>query len=294
MGERRVLIAEDDPSLQEVLAEIFRCAGFRVTTASDGDEALERFIADPPDAVILDIGMPGRNGFEVCRDIRARPEGRNLPIVFLTARSADADRHWGLDAGADDYLTKPFDPSQLTPLIIELIDSRRRGEELNPLTKLPDLPTLARRAATMAEGGKPILAVAFEFESEPADTYRQKYGDIRFAAAIRAAASCLREAAASGSTLGGGRPLLLGHAGDASYSRFALAGSPDAVTAAAARFRALFRRQAASLYDPVDRERGSVAARRSDGSTVDVRFLELRSEPIALEALASDKSNKAA
>lgn len=284
MSEPHVLIAEDDPSLQMVLAESFRSAGYRVTTASDGDEALECFFAEPPDAVVLDIGMPGRNGFEVCRELRAHPGGMNLPIVFLTARAADADRHWGLDAGADDYLTKPFDPTTLTPLISELIESHRRGEERNPLTKLPDLGTLARRAKEQAASGQPIEAVTIEFESESADTYRQKYGDMRFAAAIRTAAACLREAVA------GARPaaLLLGHAGDVSYSRFALVGPSRAVAQGASRARSLFQRQAPTLYDAPDRERGFVAARRSDGSTLQVAFLELHTEPVPLGALAGD------
>jgi len=302
MREPHILIAEDDPSLQTVLAETFRSTGYRVTTAGDGDETLKYFSAELPDAVVLDVGMPGRNGFEVCREIRARPEGSNLPIIFLTARGAEADRQWGLDAGADDYLTKPFDPAALTSVVAELIESRRQGEERNPLTKLPELTTLARRATGLKAGGRAISVAVLEFEAEAADTYRQKYGDVRFAAAIRTAATCLRQVvgAASGNTAAvnaaGGHAasgkaapsLLLGHAGDVSYSRFILAGTSAAVAAAAARAHALFHRQAPGLYDPPDRERGFVAARRSDGTTLQAPLLELRFETTTLEALAPD------
>jgi DNA-binding response OmpR family regulator len=293
MREPHILIAEDDPSLQTVLAETFRSAGYRVTAAADGDETLKLFRAQAPDAVVLDVGMPGRNGFEVCREIRARPGAENLPIIFLTARGAEADRQWGLDAGADDYLTKPFDPAALTSVVAELIESHRQGDERNPLTKLPELSTITRRASELKAGGRPVAVALLEFEAEAAGTYRQKYGDVRFAAAIRIAATCLRQvvsAASAGVTTGkAGQPsLLLGHAGDVSYSRFVLAGTQAAVAAAAARAHALFHRQAPGLYDPPDRERGFVAARRADGTTLQAPLLELRFETTTLEALANE------
>jgi DNA-binding response OmpR family regulator len=292
MREPHILIAEDDPSLQTVLAETFRSSGYRVTAAADGDQTLSQFALEFPDAVILDVGMPGRNGFEVCRELRSHPAAANLPIVFLTARGAESDRQWGLDAGADDYLTKPFDPIALTLVVAELIEARRRGEERNPLSKLPELATVARRAAALQATGQAISAVAIEFEAEAASIYRQKYGDVRFAGAIRAAARCLRQTIEVAPSPAGGKAgsihLLLGHAGDVSYSRFILAGSTAAVAAAANRAQALFHKMAPELYDPPDRDRGFVAARRPDGSTRQVPLLKLRSERATLDTVAAD------
>jgi DNA-binding response OmpR family regulator len=197
MAKPYILIAEDDPSLQTVIAETFRIAGYQVDATGDGDEVLPLFEGRRPDAVVLDVSMPGKNGFEVCRELRARPDGRTLPIVVLTARTADADRHWGIDAGADEYLTKPFDPGSLTAAVAGLIESRLRGEDRNPISKLPDFGSLARRIAELERSGQPLTAVAVEFEPESAAVYRQKYGDLRFADAIRAAAGCLRQALAA-------------------------------------------------------------------------------------------------
>jgi DNA-binding response OmpR family regulator len=297
MAKPYILIAEDDPSLQTVIAETFRIAGYQVDATGDGDEVLPLFEGRRPDAVILDVSMPGKNGFEICRELRARPDGRTLPIVVLTARTADADRHWGIDAGADEYLTKPFDPGSLTAAVAGLIESRLRGEDRNPISKLPDLGSLARRIAELERSGLPLTAVAVEFEPESAAVHRQKYGDLRFADAIRAAAGCLRQALAAAVVdtpgLAAPAPLLLGHAGDVSYSRFALIGAPAAVYAAADHAGALFHQKALKLYDTVDRERGYVEVRQPGGGTMQVPLLTLRSEGIAFSALADiDKAEE--
>ncbi|MDQ6888042.1 MAG: response regulator transcription factor [Gemmatimonadota bacterium] len=102
----RVLLAEDDPALGRVVAQGLRESTYAVDVASDGDSALRLAALNAYDAIVLDVLMPKRSGLEVCRAIRAR--GSRTPILLLTARDAVDDRIGGLDAGADDYLTKPF------------------------------------------------------------------------------------------------------------------------------------------------------------------------------------------
>src|SRR5689334_15321146 len=102
----RILVVDDDAAVRDSLARTLRFEGHEITTAQDGQEALEAVHADEPDAMILDVSMPRLDGLETCRRLRA--EGVLLPVLMLTARDSVGDRVAGLDAGADDYLIKPF------------------------------------------------------------------------------------------------------------------------------------------------------------------------------------------
>src|SRR3954452_1769225 len=107
----RLLIIDDDRALRDALRRALSLAGYEVDTAAGGQEGLTGIAACPPDALVLDIGMPGVDGLELCRRLRA--QGDRTPILMLTARDAVEDRIDGLDAGADDYLVKPFDVGEL-------------------------------------------------------------------------------------------------------------------------------------------------------------------------------------
>jgi len=108
-----VLIVEDEGPLAEMLRYNFEKEGFQVSTARDGEEALTMIEEAPPDLVILDWMLPQVSGLEVCRQIRRKPDTRDLPVIMLTARGEEADRVRGLEGGADDYITKPFSPGEL-------------------------------------------------------------------------------------------------------------------------------------------------------------------------------------
>ena len=116
-----VLVAEDEPPLVEVLTYNLAKAGFETLTAMDGNEALAQAQDKRPDVMILDWMMPGKSGIEVCRDIRKSSGVQNLPILMLTARGDEADRIQGLDAGADDYMVKPFSPRELVARVRALL-----------------------------------------------------------------------------------------------------------------------------------------------------------------------------
>ena len=120
----RVLIIDDDRALRDALRRALGLAGYDVDTAAGGEEGLARIAARPPDAVLLDIGMPGVDGLEACRRLRAA--GDRVPVLMLTARDAVEDRIDGLDAGADDYLVKPFDMGELKARLRALL--RRVGQ----------------------------------------------------------------------------------------------------------------------------------------------------------------------
>jgi two-component system, OmpR family, response regulator len=105
-----VLVADDDPHIREVIVFALGRAGFRAIEAADGREALERFEAERPDALVLDILMPEKDGTEVCREIR---RSSSVPILFLSSKDEEVERVVGLEIGADDYVTKPFSPREL-------------------------------------------------------------------------------------------------------------------------------------------------------------------------------------
>lgn len=106
----KILIVDDDSHIRDVISFAVEDAGMKATQAASGDTALASVMANPPDLVILDIGMPGKDGLEVCRTIRRNSD---LPILFLTARGDEVDRVVGLEIGGDDYVTKPFSPREL-------------------------------------------------------------------------------------------------------------------------------------------------------------------------------------
>ena len=106
----KLLIADDHEDITEILTSFARAEGYETTTAVDGEEALRRFYAEDFDAVLLDVMMPKKDGFAVCREIRA---ASNVPILMITARGDDYDRIMGLDIGADDYIVKPFSPAEV-------------------------------------------------------------------------------------------------------------------------------------------------------------------------------------
>src|SRR5205085_7904402 len=121
----RLLVVEDDTGLRDVLRRALSLAGYEVRLSGDGAEALAEVSATVPDAVVLDVGLPDIDGLEVCRLLRR--ERNRVPVLMLTARDAISDRIDGLDAGADDYLVKPFDIDELQARLRALL--RRAGGE---------------------------------------------------------------------------------------------------------------------------------------------------------------------
>jgi two-component system response regulator MprA len=124
----RVLVVDDDRAVRDALRRVLTLAGYDVQSAEGGAEAIEAVAQVVPDAVVLDVGMPGIDGLEVCE--RLRLLGNRVPILMLTARVEIADRVAGLDAGADDYLIKPFDVNELKARLRALL--RRTGPEGDP------------------------------------------------------------------------------------------------------------------------------------------------------------------
>ncbi len=109
----RILIAEDEPDIRELVAFTLRFAGHEVTTTSNGEEALHQASHLIPDIIIMDVRMPKMTGYDACRAMKADTKLKDVPIVFLSAKGQDSEIQTGLDVGAEEYLLKPFAPDQL-------------------------------------------------------------------------------------------------------------------------------------------------------------------------------------
>ena len=119
---KKILIADDEPSIVTAVEFLLRREGFEVETARDGTEALERIAASRPDLVVLDVMMPQKSGYEVCRTIREREEWRDIKIIMLSAKGRDAEVTRGMSLGADVYVTKPFSPRELMGRVRALLE----------------------------------------------------------------------------------------------------------------------------------------------------------------------------
>jgi len=162
---RSVLVVDDEPTLRETLAETLTQDGLRVVTAADGREALERFRADPPDLILLDLMLPELSGIEVCRIIRRESA---VPILMLTARDSEIDKVVGLELGADDYVTKPFSLRELQARVRALLrraDAPTAGKANAP-TSLVELGSVTVDLAghRLLRDGEPLPVKPKAFE----------------------------------------------------------------------------------------------------------------------------------
>ena len=126
MGRMTVLVIDDDPVILELLRVNFEIEGFDVICAADGEEGLHRAQADHPDVVISDIMMPRRDGLQLLSDLKGDPQTEGLPVILLSAKAQRAEVQQGLDLGADDYITKPFDPLELIDRLNAVMTRSRR------------------------------------------------------------------------------------------------------------------------------------------------------------------------
>jgi DNA-binding response OmpR family regulator len=119
-----ILVADDETDLRELVAYRLTRAGYRVVEARDGEEALRLALAQPPELVVADVMMPKLDGYDLTRRLRAEEATRRVPVLLLTSRAQEADVASGLDAGADGYLTKPFNPEELLAVVRAVLGRR--------------------------------------------------------------------------------------------------------------------------------------------------------------------------
>src|SRR5512146_1143232 len=117
----RILIAEDERDIRDLISFTLRFAGYEVVAASNGEEAVQLALQEIPDLILMDVRMPRMTGYEACQRIKSEATVQHIPVVFLSAKGQEAEIRSGLDAGADEYLLKPFAPDQLTERVRSLL-----------------------------------------------------------------------------------------------------------------------------------------------------------------------------
>ena len=157
---QRILIIEDETPMRTALADLLAVEGYRALTAADGESGLERALAEKPDLILLDVMMPKLDGFQVCAELRRLAMA--VPVLMLTAKGQIEDRVVGLDAGADDYLVKPFSTEELLARVRALLRRVERNTKSVMKLKLGEVEIdLARQTAV--RGKKPVRLTAKEF-----------------------------------------------------------------------------------------------------------------------------------
>ena len=157
-----VLVVEDEPDIRNLIVHHLTRDGFRCDTAGNGTEALTRLRKGLPDLVVLDLMLPGIDGLEVCRRVRADPTTAALPIIMLTAKADEVDRVVGLELGADDYLAKPFSPKELVARVRAVLRRARPTETARPLAVGPVSLDPARHAVSVS--GRAVELTPKEFD----------------------------------------------------------------------------------------------------------------------------------
>ncbi len=244
-----ILIVDDEPPIRTILSYMLEKEGFRVQVAQDGEEALEWLKTNDPDLVMLDVMMPGLDGFSVLERIRGQIRTRTLPVIMLTARGDTPQRVRGLQEGANDYLTKPFVPDELMLRVRNMLQLSRSQRDANPLTGLPGNRAITRELEKRLEDGESFGYLYLDLDNFKA--YNDYYGYSRGDRVIALLAECIaavveeRDSAES----------FVGHVGG---DDFVVIVSEDEAMELAETMKNRFDESIRFLYEPEDWERGYI------------------------------------
>jgi diguanylate cyclase (GGDEF)-like protein len=192
-ASERILVADDDPDILDLVQINLELEGFEVETAVDGEDALVKASANPPHLIILDIMMPRMDGLTALHRIRSQAITGNIPIVLLTARGLPEDRVRGLELGADDYITKPFEVTEMVARIRAVLRRTQAARDLSPLTGLPGNFRIAAEIEERIAGRHDFALVHGDLDNFKA--FNDHYGFMRGDEVIRFCAKCFNEAA---------------------------------------------------------------------------------------------------
>ena len=254
-----VLVVDDDPDVARFVEVNLRSAGYDVTVASDGEEALERALELRPDLVLLDVMMPKLDGFEVAQRLRRDPRTSSSSIIMLTAKALSADKVLGLSSGADDYIIKPFDPVELLARVKGTLRRAREMRALSPLTGLPGNIRIQEEIRRLVSEQQEFAILYADLDHFKA--YNDHYGFVRGDRAIQLLARIVTEIAHDIA----GPTGFVGHVGG---DDFILIGPPETAEKAAEELVRQFDENTPLLYDRIDAERGFIEVEDRRGNMV--------------------------
>lgn len=165
MRRQKILLVEDEQAIADTLLYVLRSEGFDVCHVALGSEAIAVIRGTPVDLIVLDVGLPDTTGFEVLKQVRARPENSDVPVIFLTARAEEIDRILGLELGADDYVTKPFSPREVAARVRAILRRQARSRGNDALVAPPSASPWQHDPAGMwiGFGGRTLELTRYEY-----------------------------------------------------------------------------------------------------------------------------------
>lgn len=248
-GKGHILIIEDEPSVRRVLRLLLETEGFQVSEAENGPTGLAMLQQESPDLVILDVMMPGMDGFTVCRKIRDQRRFQKLPVIFLTAKDADESRIMSLDHGANDFLTKPYNSKELVLRVRNNISTSIAQRDANPLTGLPGNNVIEMELRARLDRHQDFAMLYIDLDNFKAynDTYSYRAGD----RVLQLTVDLLEQAIDTHGNPGD----FIGHIGGDDFVAITTLEKADAVCDA---FKDAFDASILDHYDPEDRARGYV------------------------------------
>ena len=253
----RILVVDDEPDIRDVLKLTLAQENYTVLEAGDGEEALEIITTRPPDLVLLDYKIPKLDGRQVVQRVKADLLLRHLPIIMVTGKGELDDKVGGLDAGVDDYITKPFEPKELLARIRMALRRTERDLEANPLTRLPGNVSILNELSRRLESSS-LFAVAY-LDLDKFKNYNDKYGFEAGDEVIRETARILIKTVYEG----GNRDDFIGHIGG---DDFVLITTPDRVDNLCVAINTQFQQIAPTFYNQEDRQRGYIIAKDRKGN----------------------------
>lgn len=245
----RILLAEDDDDIGSLVELSLEHEGFEITRARDGFDALDLAFRLQPDLILLDVGMPGVDGMAVCEKLRRDPRTSAASIIMVTARVLQADKVRGLDAGADDYVTKPFDPAELMARVRAALRRTRQLRDVSPLTGLPGNSAIFRHLDLLLDSGRPFALLHADLDNFKA--FNDHYGFAAGDEVIKATAAVLTTTL----DLFGGTPAFAGHVGG---DDFVVVTAVEAAEPFAASVLTRFDELIPAYYDDHDRAQGGI------------------------------------
>lgn len=263
MSNGRILIVEDDFDISNMLRIFFTGQGYNVEVAPRGSEALDICRKRLPDLIVLDIMLPDMDGYTVCREMRTTTRTSHIPIIFLTQKDERSDRIAGLELGADDYITKPFDIEELKLRVRTAIATHKRLNMTNPTTGLPSSRLIEDQLRSLMRSPNwTYMHIGIDHIGPFNDVYGFVAGD----EALRFTALLLGELVNESGTLND----FIGHA---SSDTFVLITMADNSTAVVDRLRQRFNNEIQSHYNFMDREQGGIML--PDGTLVPMMRLSI-------------------
>ncbi|MGH2634790.1 MAG: GGDEF domain-containing response regulator [Actinomycetota bacterium] len=244
-----ILVVDDDPDIARFVEVNLRSAGYDVSVASDGEEALEKAGTLRPDLVLLDVMMPRIDGFEVAQRLRRNPQTSNTSIIMLTAKALSTDKVLGLTAGADDYIIKPFDPIELLARVKGTLRRAKEMRNLSPLTGLPGNIRIQEEIERMVREDRPIAVLYSDLDNFKA--YNDQKGFVRGDRLIQATARIIQDAVVEFAGSDG----FVGHVGGDDFVALV---PPEIAEDVAKRIVERFDGEIHDFYEKEDLERGYV------------------------------------